>query len=265
MAAGMVVTFSRSSALMLMLGLLLLAIRAVGPVKALGTAAVLLIVLGGAAAASSGNIRHAATSGNRLERVSEGRFDLVRGGLTIWRADPVAGAGLGAFEKRFEQTLTPVEQRRVRVVISHNAPVTVLSEEGVIGFALFLILIVRHGLGRRARLVRGRATSAGRGGPSGPCSRASSCTACCTRRCSRTRSPGSSRPRPCPWPPARAGPRGRARAHRAPAAARHVSASAPGSCASATCGPAPDDPDYGSFVADMCDALRARGLPVEPW
>ena len=145
MAAGMVVTFSRSSALMLMLGLLLLAIRAVGPVKALGAAAVLLIVLGGAAAASSGNIRHAATSGNRLERVSEGRFDLVRGGLTIWRADPVAGAGLGAFEKRFEQTLTPVEQRRVRVVISHNAPVTVLSEQGVIGFALFLILVVGTG------------------------------------------------------------------------------------------------------------------------
>ena len=145
MAAGMIVTFSRSSTLMLMLGLLLLAIRAVGPAKALGTGAALLIVLGGAAAASSGNIRHAATSGNRLERVSEGRFDLVRGGLTIWRADPIAGAGLGAFEKRFEQTLTPVEQRRVRVVISHNAPVTVLSEQGVIGFALFLILVVGAG------------------------------------------------------------------------------------------------------------------------
>jgi O-antigen ligase len=145
MAAGMIVTFSRSSTLMLMLGLLLLAVRAVGPAKALAAAVALLIVLGGAAAAASDNIRHAATSGNRLERVSEGRFDLVRGGLTIWRADPVIGAGLGAFEQRFEQTLTPVEQRRVRVVISHNAPVTVLSENGVIGFALFLILVCGTG------------------------------------------------------------------------------------------------------------------------
>ena len=91
---------------------------AVGPVKALGTGAALLIVLGGAAAASSGNIRHAATSGNRLERVSEGRFDLVRGGLTIWRADPIAGAGLGAFEKRkrepnldFEQFVKALKRR----------------------------------------------------------------------------------------------------------------------------------------------------------
>ena len=33
----------------------------------------------------------------------------------------------------------------MRVVISHNAPVTVLSEQGVIGFALFLILIVGTG------------------------------------------------------------------------------------------------------------------------
>ncbi len=145
MSAGMIVTFSRSSTLMLMLGLVLLAVRAVGPAKALGAGAALLIVLGGAAAASSSNIRHAATDGNRLERVSEGRFDLVRGGLTIWRADPVAGAGLGAFERRFEQTLTPVEQRRVRVVISHNAPVTVLSENGVVGFALFVILICSTG------------------------------------------------------------------------------------------------------------------------
>jgi O-antigen ligase len=145
MAGAMVVTFSRSSTLMLMLGLVLLAVRAVGPVRALASGAALLIVLGGGAAAASGNIRHAATDGNRLERVSEGRFDLMRGGLTIWRADPVAGAGLGAFERRFEQTLTPVEQRRVRVVISHNAPVTILSENGVIGFALFLALIAGAG------------------------------------------------------------------------------------------------------------------------
>ena len=81
----------------------------------------LLFVLGGAAAAASGNVRHALTNGNRLERVSEGRFDLMKGGLEIWRDDPLVGAGLGAFETRFEETLTPVEQRRVRVVISHNA------------------------------------------------------------------------------------------------------------------------------------------------
>lgn len=141
MTGGLAVTFSRSSALMLMLGVALLAARAIGPWRAAVTGVVLLLVAGGAAAATSGNVRRALTDSNRLERVSEGRFDLMKGGLTIWRAEPVVGAGLGGFERRFEETLTPVEQRRVRVVISHNSPITVLSEGGVVGFALFLALI----------------------------------------------------------------------------------------------------------------------------
>ena len=145
MAAGLVVTFSRSSSLMLLVGLVLLAVRAVGPLKtAIGTAA-LLIVLGGTAIATNANVRRAVTSGDRLERVSEGRFDLMEGGLEIWRDDPVAGVGLGGFETRFEETLTPLEQQRVRVVISHNAPITVLSETGVIGVALFVLLIAGAG------------------------------------------------------------------------------------------------------------------------
>jgi O-Antigen ligase len=145
MGAGLVVTFSRSSALMLMAGLVLLAARAVGPLRAAAAGAAMLIVLGGASMALNANIRRAVTDGDRLERVSEGRFDLMEGGLEIWREEPVAGAGLGGFERRFEETLTPVEQRRVRVVISHNAPVTVLSEGGLAGAALFLVLIAGTG------------------------------------------------------------------------------------------------------------------------
>ncbi len=145
MTAGLAVTFSRSSALMLMLGVALLAGRAIGAWRAALTGLVLLLVAGGLAAATSGNVRHALTDQNRLERVSEGRFDLMKGGLEIWRDDPIVGAGLGGFEKRFEETLTPTEQRRVRVVISHNSPITVLSEEGVVGFALFVLLLVGAG------------------------------------------------------------------------------------------------------------------------
>lgn len=141
LGAGLVVTFSRSSALMLLVGLFLLSWRAFGPkrtgvVAAVGVGLVLVLALG-----TSQSVRDAATSTDRLEQVSEGRFGLVRGGLTIWKDEPVIGAGLGGFEPRFEETLTPTEQRRIRVVVSHNAPVTVLSEQGAVGFALFLVLI----------------------------------------------------------------------------------------------------------------------------
>jgi O-antigen ligase len=145
MAAGLVVTYSRSSTLMLMVGLALLAGRAVGPRRAAIGGAALLIVLGGATIAASDNVRRAATDADRLERVSEGRFDLMKGGLEIWREEPIAGVGLGGFETRFEETLTPLEQRRVRVVISHNAPITILSETGLVGIALFIALIAGAG------------------------------------------------------------------------------------------------------------------------
>jgi O-antigen ligase len=74
----------------------------------------------------------------------------------------VAGTGLGSFEKRYKESLTPSEQRKVRVIISHNAPVTVLTEGGAIGFALFLFLVVmvavRIGADSRAPDPEGWAT-----------------------------------------------------------------------------------------------------------
>jgi len=145
MAAGLFVTYSRSSTLMLMIGIALLAGRAVGARRAFATAAVLLVVIGGITFAASSNVRHAATSTERLERVSEGRFDLMRGGLTIWREAPVTGTGLGSFAQEFEETLTEAERAKIRVVISHNTPITVLSEGGIVGFALFLALIAGAG------------------------------------------------------------------------------------------------------------------------
>lgn len=145
LTAGLFVTYSRSSTLMLMVGIALLAGRAAGARRTLAAAAVVLVVIGGIALIGSSNVRHAATSTERLERVSEGRFDLMRGGLTIWGDQPVLGTGLGGFATEFERTLTETERAKIRVVISHNTPVTVLSEGGVVGFALFVGLLLGAG------------------------------------------------------------------------------------------------------------------------
>ena len=96
----------------------------------------------GVAIATSGQVRAALTSTERLEKVSEGRFDLVDGGVDIFQEHPVAGGGLGSFATDYSARLSGGELRKTRVVISHNAPVTILSEEGVVGFALFTWLSV---------------------------------------------------------------------------------------------------------------------------
>lgn len=143
LCAGLAVTFSRSSCLMLMLALALMSWRAFGARRTLAVGGATLAVLALAAFVASNNVRKVVTDYDRLEKVSEGRFDLIRGGVQIWQEAPVHGAGLGGFENRYQETLTPAEQRRVRVVISHNTPVTVLSELGAVGFGLFVWLGLR--------------------------------------------------------------------------------------------------------------------------
>lgn len=140
LAAGLVVTFSRSSALGLMVALALLALRAFGWRRTLLVGAAVLVAIGGPAVALNRNVRDKATSIERLAGAGEGRFRLVEGGIDLWKTEPVVGVGLGAFSERYRETLSPRQQLRTRVVISHTAPVTVLAEVGAVGFALFVAL-----------------------------------------------------------------------------------------------------------------------------
>ena len=156
LCAGLAVSFSRSSCLMLITGLALMAVWAFGARRAVAGVLTLALVLGAAAFVASGNVRRALTDTKRMNKVSEGRFDLMRGGVDIWREAPVAGSGLGGFETQYEKTLTQKERSRIRVVISHNAPITVLSELGAIGAALLAWLAVAT-----AVVVRRRARGAG--------------------------------------------------------------------------------------------------------
>ncbi len=155
LCGGLAVSFSRSSCLMLLTGLVLMAAWAFGVRRTALVTVAITVVLGGAAFASSGHVRKAATDTQRLDKVSEGRFDLMKGGYEIWREAPVHGAGLGGFEKRYEATLTTKERRKIRVVISHNAPITVLSELGLVGIVLLAWLMVQT-----AVVVRRRARAA---------------------------------------------------------------------------------------------------------
>ncbi len=151
--AGLFVTFSRSSALMLMVAVGILAWRAFGARRTIAATAVLVILFAGLSFATSSQIRRAATSADRLEQVSEGRFDLVQGGIEIWKDHPVRGAGIGSFAELYRAELNTREVVRTRVVISHNAPVTVLSEGGIIGVGLLLAVVVMVGavIARRSR------------------------------------------------------------------------------------------------------------------
>ncbi len=147
MSGGLLVSFSRSSCLAVMVGVVLLAWRAFGAKRTLAVGGIAFVVLAGGAIASSHNIRHALTSTHRASTVSEGRFGLMRGGIRIWKIEPVAGSGVGSFQTRFTATESANQIAHKQVSISHNAPITVLAELGVIGAALFVWLCVATWIG----------------------------------------------------------------------------------------------------------------------
>lgn len=142
LGAGTFVTYSRSSALALMVILIIMACRTFGWKRVTVIGGGLAVVLSVAAVVQSNNIQKALTSGDRLEQISEGRFDLVKGGLELWANEPVVGTGLGSFAQSYEESLTDEEKRKTSVVISHNAPVTVLTEVGLGGFGLFAAMCI---------------------------------------------------------------------------------------------------------------------------
>lgn len=159
LGAGLIVTFSRSSALMLLVGLPILAVRFFGVKRTLITGVAALVLIGAPTLAASGRIRDQVSSISEVAKASEGRARLVKGGVELWKTAPVVGIGVGSFAQRYADTLPERTRRKTRVVISHTAPVTVLAELGVVGIGLLALLAggVLVGIGRRIRHDRANA------------------------------------------------------------------------------------------------------------
>jgi O-antigen ligase len=94
------------------------------------------------------SLRHHGIS--ELNKLTSGRGSLIYGGLRIAKRHPVDGVGLGGFSKAYHK----LTHRSDRHSASHNTPVTVVAEGGVIGLALFLWLVIAFGLSALRRIDR---------------------------------------------------------------------------------------------------------------
>lgn len=72
-----------------------------------------------------------------VRSIDSGHADLIEGGLDLVAERPVAGWGSGAFGRAFYEQI-----ERARTTVSHSEPITVLAEQGAIGFALYASLLV---------------------------------------------------------------------------------------------------------------------------
>jgi len=138
--AGLVVTFSQSSFTALLAGLAVLGglrwglARAAGVVGALAVAGVAVVLL------APGAMRLELDDADDVRDATSGRSALVLGGVRLFADRPVLGWGSGSFRREYRRR-EGVSDRRATAA-SHTIPVTVAAEQGVVGLAAYLALLV---------------------------------------------------------------------------------------------------------------------------
>jgi putative inorganic carbon (hco3(-)) transporter len=131
---GLAQTFSQSSFIALLAGLATLAAlrwswRWTLAAVVVGVVGAVLVVL---------LIGGKSISVSRLNIDTSGRADLVSGGLELWTERPLQGYGTGSFQQAYRDHR---EHKKAPVTISHTEPITVLAEQGIVGFGLYAALI----------------------------------------------------------------------------------------------------------------------------
>ncbi len=138
--AGLVLTFSQSSFVALLVGLAIIgafrwgfgrALAATGIVAVVGVAVVLL---------APGALRLDLGSDKSVEDSTSGRYDLVAGGGRLFTEKPIGGWGSGSFRREYRRSENASDQRATNA--SHTIPVTVAAEQGAIGLAAYIALLV---------------------------------------------------------------------------------------------------------------------------
>jgi O-antigen ligase len=151
---GLFPTYSQSSFVALLAGLAVLAalkwsVRWTAVVVGvLAIAGALVVLLAGGASK---------LSPNRINVDLSGRGNLISGGAHLFAQRPVYGYGSGSFPKAYR---LHVKTRKAPVSVSHTEPITVAAEQGVVGLAAYVALVVMalwtmaSGLRRRLSVAR---------------------------------------------------------------------------------------------------------------
>ncbi len=139
--AGLVTSFSQSSIAALLLGLAVLAayrwdVRATLYV----TVALAAIALVAALAAPPSLHLGLTGRGGSASNATSGRTKLIEGGLRLFAARPLQGYGPGSFAQEYRAREHVTSDSATSA--SHTIPVTVAAEQGVVGLAVYVALLV---------------------------------------------------------------------------------------------------------------------------
>jgi O-antigen ligase len=137
---GLVVTFSQSSFTALLVGLAVLGAMRWSVRWALMLSGAAVIVAVAFVALAPGAVHLELGNSKSADKATSGRYDLIKGGLKLFRDQPIAGQGSGGFARDYRRAEHVSAERAASA--SHTIPVTVAAEQGAIGLAAYLALLV---------------------------------------------------------------------------------------------------------------------------
>jgi O-antigen ligase len=138
---GLVTSFSQSSIAALLLGLAVLAAWR-WDVRATVYVSLALLAVGAVIVAAAPASLHFGLkgSGGSTSNATSGRTKLISGGLELFAQRPLEGYGSGSFQTEYRRnSKSSVENA---TAASHTIPVTVAAEQGLIGLALYVALLI---------------------------------------------------------------------------------------------------------------------------
>jgi O-antigen ligase len=139
---GLVTSFSQSSIAALLLGLAVVAawrwdVRGTVYLSVALAAIAALVVLAAPASLHFG----LKGSGGSANNATSGRTKLISGGLELFAQRPLTGYGSGSFETEYKRRGRNTTAANATSA-SHTIPVTVAAEQGIVGLALYVALLV---------------------------------------------------------------------------------------------------------------------------
>jgi O-antigen ligase len=146
---GLVVTFSQSSFTALLVGLAILGAMRWSVRWALMLSGGALVVAVAFVALAPGAVHLDLGSSKSADKATSGRYDLIKGGLKLFKDAPLVGQGSGSFARDYRRAEHVSPERAASA--SHTIPVTVAAEQGAIGLVVYLALLAAA----LARLFRG--------------------------------------------------------------------------------------------------------------
>ncbi|HEV7134384.1 MAG TPA: O-antigen ligase family protein [Gaiellaceae bacterium] len=150
---GLLISFSQSSfaaLLVAVVGAALVAWRWRALV-AVAAAAAVLVGIAAAQPTLRRSIEHHTSAG--LNSATSGRASLVANGIRIAESHPLAGVGVGGFRRAYAERVH-IKGKEPKKAASHDTPVTVAAETGIVGLALFAWLVVALGVQTVRRMGR---------------------------------------------------------------------------------------------------------------